>query len=490
MKRVTAIVLAAGLGKRMRSKMAKVLHSIAGRPMVWYSLALARAMADSGVVVVVGHQANRVRKVLEETDCFPSLQCVEQSPQRGTGHAVQQARMVVTQNGQACADTYLVLNGDTPLVRETTVQSLLALHEAEKATVTMLTTQLDDPQGYGRVIRDREGEVLRIVEDGDASSEESGVHEVNVGTYVVDGPFLFKALDALEPKNAQQEYYLTDLIHIAVTQGLRVSALPSTDTMECLGINTREQLALAERVMQQRLCRKWMQEGVTMRDPDTTTIDVRVEIGRDTILHPNVTLEGQTHIGEECVIRSSTRITDTVLGNRVKVEDACVVEGAVVEDGASIGPFARLRPGTILRQNAKVGNFVEVKSTEVGEDSKVNHLSYLGDAWIGKDVNIGAGTITCNYDGYKKHHTIVEDQVFIGSGTQLIAPVTIGRGAVVGAGSTVTQDVPAGALGIARAQQVNKSGKAAQRRALHVNQVAGSSKKKTKPKSKKKSRGA
>ena len=277
---------------------------------------------------------------------------------------------------------------------------------------------------------------------------------------------MFEVLDKLQPQNAQKEYYLTDIVGLAVERGLRVSAMSTREAEEGLGINTRRQLAEAERVLRRQICARWMENGVTLRDPATTSIDADVEIGQDTVLSPHVTLEGRTTIGEDCHVRSHTRIADSVLGHRVVVQDSCVIREARLEDDTMVGPFAHLRPGAVIRRTAKVGNFVEMKKAELGEGSKANHLSYLGDARIGKGVNIGAGTITCNYDGTHKHETVIEDGVFVGSDTQLIAPITVGRGAVIAAGSTLTDDVPADALAIARAEQVNRPGWAARRRAL------------------------
>ena len=476
---VAVIIMAAGLGKRMQSKVVKVLHPVAGRPMVLYAVDLGRRFGDQGVAVVVGHQGDQVRALLEAqakgTPGRPSLHMVVQEQQLGTGHAVRQTRPVFASAEGGRPSTFLILNGDTPLLTEDTVEELLRVHRQDGATVTLLTALLDDPTGYGRVVRAlfergethvRNQAVLRIVEDRDATPAEAALREINVGTYVVDGAFLFEALEQIRPQNAQGEYYLTDIVGLAVAQDRPVAAVPLRQAAEGLGVNTRAQLAEAERTVRDRIRATWLAAGVTMKDPATTWIDADVKLGRDTVLYPHVTLEGRTTVGEDTVIHSGTRITDCVIGNRVEILDHCVLRESQVEDGAHLGPFAHLRPGALVRRQAKVGNFVEMKQAELGEGSKANHLSYLGDAVIGKGVNIGAGTITCNYDGVKKYQTVIEDDVFVGSDTQLIAPVKIGRGALIAAGTTVTQDVPPNGLAIGRAAQVNRPDWAAKRRML------------------------
>ena len=470
---LNAVVLAAGLGKRMKSSLPKILHPVGGRPMIWYQACLARQVADSAIAIVIGHGADKVRDYLtsEKMNLAP-ISFVEQFEQRGTGHAVQQAKKALTKDKQGVADRWLILNGDTPLLTADTVRALLDRHEKENASLSILTALLDDPSGYGRVVRGPKGEVQKVVEDRDASKGELTINEVNVGTYVVERSFLFKALETLRPHNAQGELYLTDIIHLASQRKLRVTGMVAQETNEAIGINDREDLAIAEKHMQRRICRKWMRAGVTFLDPERTRIDEQVQIGQDTLLYPDVSLEGHTVLGESCVVRSQTRISDSFVGDRVVVQDSCVLQGARVESEAVIGPFAHLRPGTRLGPQAKVGNFVELKQTELGKGSKANHLSYLGDAVIGKGVNIGAGTITCNYDGYRKEQTVIEDHVFIGSDTQLIAPVRIGRGAVVAAGTTVTQNIPPNALSISRLAQVNKEGAASRRRALKKTPVS------------------
>jgi bifunctional UDP-N-acetylglucosamine pyrophosphorylase/glucosamine-1-phosphate N-acetyltransferase len=448
----------------------KVLHQVAGRAMVLYSIDLGLRVAGHRVAVVVGHQSDRVRQVIETATSASNghapVAIVEQREQLGTGHAVLQTRPVFSTRAQAAPDCYLILNGDTPLLRDATVRKLLHMHREEKATVTVLTAVLEDASGYGRVVRESAGGVARIVEDRDAGPHEKAIREVNVGTYVVDGGFLFAALEKLDPSNAQGEYYLTDILQMAVAQGHRVAAAVLDHPDEGLGVNTRQQLAQAEQVIRRQIRERWLEAGVTMIDPGSTWIDAGVSIGKDTLLSPNVTLEGSTVLGEDCIVRTGTRITDCIVGRGVEILDHCVLRDSRLEDGATVGPFVHLRPGVVIRKKGKVGNFVEMKKTELGEDSKANHLSYLGDAKIGKQVNIGAGTITCNYDGVQKFETVIGDGVFVGSDTQLIAPVTVGAGAIIAAGTTVTKDVPDDALVIARVPQVNRDGWAARRRAM------------------------
>ena len=440
--------------------------------MVWYMASMARRVSDGNVVFVVGHQGEQVKTFLEhEKKTLGPFDAAVQTKQLGTGHAVKKAKAHLLSRGRPISELCLILNGDTPLLTQSTVEQLISQHHDTQATVTILTTELENPHGYGRVVRRANGQVIKIVEDNDVTVKEKANKEINVGTYVVNSLFLFKALDNLRPNNAQGEYYLTDIISLAVAEGLRVSAMKTADSSECFGINSREHLSFAEQVMRSRIRSRWLQAGVTMLDPKTTLIDDTVEIGQDTVLYPGVTIEGTTKIGSETVVRSHSRLTNSVVGNLVVIEDSSILDGALVEDQVTIGPFARLRPGATVRMRAKVGNFVELKNVELGEEAKANHLSYLGDAIIGKKVNIGAGTITCNYDGYKKDRTVIEDGVFIGSDSQLVAPVKIGEGAVIGAGSTVTKNVPADALTLSRVEQVNREGWAARRRTWNANEV-------------------
>ena len=469
MKKFSAIVIAAGRGKRMRSKTVKVLHPVAGRPLLWYMVSLAGLVADARVVVVIGYQADRVRAFLEQSKAeFKPLDIALQPHQLGTGHAVQQAQAILMPNGKAASRHCLILNADTPLLGRATVRRLLARHQKEKATLTFLSTEVPDPRGYGRVVRGADGHVVKVVEEPDATRAERAIREVNVGTYVVETSFLFRALARVHAQNAQGEYYLTDIVDHAVAEGHRVAGMKAADASECVGVNTREHLACVEQAMRHRIRTRWLKTGVTMLDPGTTLIDDTVTIGTDTVLYPGVTLEGQTAIGTECVIRSHARVTNSVVGTSVTIEDSSVVDGAIIEDRAIVGPFAHVRPGSVLRKQSKVGNFVELKNTELGSGSKANHLTYLGDTSVGKRVNIGAGTLTCNYDGYRKERTTIEDEAFIGSGAQLIAPVRVGKGAVVGAGSTITQDVPVDALALSRTPQVTREEWASKRRAYHA----------------------
>jgi bifunctional UDP-N-acetylglucosamine pyrophosphorylase/glucosamine-1-phosphate N-acetyltransferase len=478
---LAVVVMAAGLGKRMQSKQAKVLHPVAGRAMVLYSIEHGVRLAGHRIAVVVGHQADRVGQVIKDATSGNNgrapVSIVEQRELLGTGHAVLQSRPVFAGSGLSAPALFLILNGDMPLLREETVREMLLVHRKEKAAVTILTAILEDATGYGRVVRRSSAgnHVSRIVEDRDADANEKSIREINVGTYVVDGNFLFPALEKLHSSNVQGEYYLTDIVQTAVEQGRCVAAVALDDPEEGLGVNTRRQLVEAEQVIRRRIRNRWLDAGVSMIDPASTWIDAGVSIGKDSVLYPNVMLEGSTAIGEDCVVRSGTRITDCVVGNGVEILDHCVFRDSHIEDEARLGPFTHLRPQVLVRKGAKVGNFVEVKKTELGEGSKANHLSYIGDAKIGKRVNIGAGTITCNYDGVRKAETVIGDGVFIGSDTQLIAPVTVGAGSVIAAGTTVTENVPADSLVISRVSQVTRPGWAAKRRALQAAGTAGGS---------------
>lgn len=445
-----AVILAAGQGTRMKSSLPKVLHPVAGVPMVEHVLRAARSMSPATITLVVGHQAEAIRGVLGDRH---GIQFALQVPQLGTAHALRQAETLVAGR----TGTLVLLSGDVPLLSAATLHRLLEAHHAAGAAATVVTATVDRPYGYGRIIRTG-GRIVRIVEERDASPAERRVREINSGIYAFDLAPLFDALRAIAAQNAQGEYYLTDLIAVYRRRKLPVEALIVDDPREIRGVNSRSELAEVSAIMRQKKNEELMAAGVTIVDPATTYIDPDVEVGADTVIHPGVVIQGHSRIGSACEIHACVRIADSELADRVTVHNFCLIVGARVADGAAIGPFAHLRPASEVGQGAKVGNFVELKRTTLGAGSKANHLSYLGDATIGANVNVGAGTITCNYDGQKKHETVIEDGAFIGSDSQLIAPVRVGKGAYVGAGSSITEDVPPGALGIARGRQANIEG--------------------------------
>ncbi len=445
---LTALILAAGQGKRMRSATIKLLHPLWGRPMVAWTLDAVGGLAPQRLLVVVGHQAAQVSAALDDQQVVRD-DIVQESP-RGTGHAVMCARSHL----QGLDGDLLIINGDLPLLRESTLASFLEAHHRAGAVLSVLSTELTDPTGYGRMVRDGL-RLQRIVEHGDATPEERDLHEINCGVYLIRIPILLKALDDLGTDNAQGEYYLTDVVQNLAAAGETVQAVLHPDAGEVLGVNDRRDLAQAAAILGNRKKQDLMASGVTLMDPDRTYIDPRVEIGADSVVYPNVWMEGTCILGSGCTVRPNVHLVNVKVGNRVLLKDHCVIEESEIGDEAQVGPFAHLRPGTHLSREVKVGNFVETKKAILGEGSKASHLSYLGDARLGRNVNVGAGTITCNYDGEKKHLTILEDGVFIGSDTQLVAPVTVGAGAYVGAGSTITMDVPSGALALSRVKQCN-----------------------------------
>lgn len=453
------IILAAGLGTRMKSSTIKILHRAAGRAIVDYVLDLATALTPRPPVIVIGHQREAVQQAIGERARYAI-----QDEQLGTGHAVLQAAQILEAEGVK-GKKVLILSGDVPLTRPETLGRLVEEHDRSGNALTLLTMRLDDPGMYGRIIRDERGGVRRIVEAKDADDEQRRINEVNAGIYVFSGDDLFDNLRALKNSNAQGEYYLTDLLGTLTGAGRRVGALIVDDPVEALGVNSRAELATVEGEIQRRVVRKLMAEGVTFRNPETVVIDSTVAISNDTVIYPFVTLEGKTTIGSGCVIEPGVHLRDVRVGNDVHVKTGTVAEESDIADGAAVGPYAHLRPGTFLGRKVKVGNFVETKKAVFGEGAKASHLSYIGDADIGADVNIGAGTITCNYDGVRKHKTILEDGVFIGSDSQLVAPVRVGRGSYVGAGSTITKDVPPDSLALSRTPQRVVEGWAAKRRA-------------------------
>ena len=449
-----AIVLAAGAGTRMKSKKPKVAHEVLGKPLVRWVVDAARAAGVEQVVSVVGHAREQVVPLLEA-----DTQTVVQHEQNGTAGAVAVC-------AEALGDfdgALVVLSGDCPLITAETIARLIAERERTQAAAVVLSMELDDPFGYGRIVRDGDGAVARIVEQKDASPEEAAIRECNSGFYCFDARALFDALQQVDDDNAQGEFYLTDVLEICRAAGRPVQALACDDTSECLGVNSRIQLAEAGKHLQRRINRAHMAAGVTMIDPDQVWIGPDVVIGQDVELLPQTFLMGRTRVGEDSVIGPNSRLTDTVVGCGCTVDETVAVE-ARIDDGATCGPRAYLRPAAHLCEGAKAGTHVEIKKSTVGKGSKVPHLSYIGDTTIGEDVNIGAGSITCNYDGKKKWPTTIGDGAFVGSDTMMVAPVNIGAGCIIGAGSCITKDVPADALGLTRAEQRTIEGWAAKKR--------------------------
>jgi bifunctional UDP-N-acetylglucosamine pyrophosphorylase/glucosamine-1-phosphate N-acetyltransferase len=454
------VILAAGEGKRMRSGRPKILHLLGGQPLVRYPVALVQEAGTAGTVVVLAPGADAVRTAL--ADLGPSF--VEQPQPRGTGDALLRARAAVP----ATATELLLLYADVPLLARETLGALLAHHRARRAAATVLTFVPADPSGYGRIRRGRDGRVRAIVEERDATPAERRGRECNSGIYCFDPRSLWPVLEAVArraPDNAQGEVYLTDAIGQLVRRGCRVEALPVADPREVAGVNDRRQLAGLEAVLRARTLDALMTAGVTVVDPAATYVDTTVTIGRDTVLHPGVRLAGRTVVGESCVIGTGSQVADTTLGDRVTLRSYCVLDGARVEADATLGPFARLRRGTLVERGADIGNFIEIKQATIGPGVKAHHVGYIGDATVGAGANIGAGVITCNYDGVQKHQTRIGARAFVGTNASLVAPVTVGDDAYIGAGSVITQDVPPGALAVERAPQVVKEGWRAKRAA-------------------------
>jgi bifunctional UDP-N-acetylglucosamine pyrophosphorylase / glucosamine-1-phosphate N-acetyltransferase len=453
---VHVVVLAAGKGTRMKSSLPKVLHKVNGRPMLSHVLDTARSVEPASITVVLGHMADNVRAAHEGDS---SVKFVVQEPQLGTGHALLQA---LPELGGATGDI-LLLYGDVPSLSAATVAELLARHRRDHAAATVLTAEVDRPFSYGRIVR-QDGAIARIVEERDATPAERALTEINAGIYALALEPLPEAMAALAPQNAQGEYYLPDLIGIYRRRGLGVSTLTLRSADEIRGINSRRELAEVSRHVRNKKNEELLAAGVTLIDPATTYVEADVEVGADTVIHPNVYLEGRTVVGTACEIHAGTRLVNAAVGDRVTIRNYCVITDSTVESDAVLGPFAHLRPGSVVQSEAHVGNFVELKKATLGRKSKASHLTYLGDATIGDNVNIGAGTITCNYDGKLKHQTVIGDGAFIGSDSQLIAPVSVGKGAYVAAGSSITDDVPDDALAITRGRQVNKEGWARRKR--------------------------
>lgn len=443
-----AVVLAAGQGTRMKSKLYKVLHPVLGRPMVQHVVQQLKPLHLNKIVTIVGFGAEKVKETLEGESEFAL-----QEEQLGTGHAVMQAEPLL----KGKKGTTIVVCGDTPLITSTTFEALITFHEKEGAGATILTAQTDDPTGYGRVIRNGQGEVERIVEHKDASEDELLVQEINTGTYCFDNEALFAALEEVSNDNAQGEYYLPDVIEILRNKGKKVSAYMTPDFEETLGVNDRVALAKAEKIMKRRINEGHLRNGVSIIDPDHTYIEPDVIIEADAVIHPGTILKGSTVIKANAEIGPNSEIENCLIGENSVIQHS-VARNSKIGQRVNIGPFAHIRPDSAIGNDTKIGNFVEIKKTVMGNGSKASHLTYLGDANIGENVNVGCGTITVNYDGYKKYTTTIEDDAFIGCNSNLIAPVTIGKGSYVAAGSTITKDVPEDALSVARARQENKEG--------------------------------
>ena len=455
-------ILAAGKGTRLKSQRAKVLHEIGGKPLLAHVVAAASSVVPAqSIFAIIGYQAEQVREDLAPT----GINFVLQREQRGTGHALMEAR-----DDLQSFETILVLSGDVPLLRPETIARVRDFHLANGAAMTILTAEPEDPTGYGRVLRKlRKGressEVERIVEQKALRGKELEQREVNSGIYAFASKPLFAHIAKLKTENAHQEYYLTDMAELLRKAGEKVVAVRAPEPSEVLGVNTRLELAQLDAKLRDRKARELMEAGTTIFRPETCDIDADVEIGTDTVIEPFVQLIGKTKIGANCRIRSYSIITNCQLGDGVLVLPGCMLEDSIVRNGAQLGPYSHLRPGSDIGEDAHVGNFVETKKTRLGKGSKANHLTYLGDSEIGEKVNVGAGTITCNYDGVSKYPTVIDDGAFIGSDTTLVAPVRVGRGAYIGAASCITEDVPDDALAVGRGRQVTKAGWAAQRRA-------------------------
>ena len=468
---LACVILAAGQGKRMHSPVPKVLHTLCGRPMLRHVLDAVDRLRPERKVVVVGKHADAIRAAIGDSEVSYALQ---QEP-RGTGDALRRAVEVLG----GFRGTILVLNGDAPLITTDTLRRFLNLSRRNRDALSVLSFLTEVPTSYGRIVRDPSGEALRIVEEKDAAPEQKAIREVNSGVYAMS-PGITKLLARIKVNAAKGEYYLTDLFEIAVTQKVPVGVYRVGSEEELVGVNNRIELLGAERIMRDRIIGDLIRRGVNFVDPASVYIHSGVKIGAETLIYPNVHLEGNTRIGRGCTICPNVRITESTIGDRAAIKDATVIEHSTVKRGAQIGPFAHLRPGSSIGSQAKIGNFVEVKKSVIGDRTKASHLSYIGDALVGKDVNIGAGTITCNYDGRRKHATEIKDGVFIGSDSQLVAPVRIGKGAYVGAGSTITDDVPPLSLAIGRGKQKNIEGWVLKRRSTGSRQSAVRKKRLTK----------
>jgi len=439
---LSVIVLAAGLGTRMRSEVPKVLHPLCGKPMLHYVLEALSPLKPEEIIVVVNKSHKELKEYLGER-----VKIAIQDKALGTGHALKAGLKELKDSG-----TVLVINGDTPLIKAETLKTFIKLHSKDRNSLSLLSFFPSDPSAYGRIIRNGNGKVIAIKEKTDLTPEELNIREVNSGIYLME-PHVLSLINLIKKNPLKGEYYLTDIVSITLKKGLKVVAYCLGDETEFMGINTRKELSTASAIMRKRINENLMLQGVTMIDPENTYIESDVKVGMDTTIYPGVFIEGKTTIGKNCIIHSNVRIVNSVIGDGVTIKDSSVIEDSVIKDNVTIGPFAHLRPGSVISENVKIGNFVEIKKSIIGEGTKAMHLSYIGDAEVGRNVNIGAGTITCNYDGFKKHKTIIEDHVFIGSDTQLVAPVKVSKGAYIGAGSTITKDVPPECLAITRTPQ-------------------------------------
>ena len=438
------LILAAGKGTRMKSKLPKVLHKVGGKPMLQHVIDTAKKIGSTREVAVIGSGADLVKKNIS------GVEFVIQEEQLGTGHAVLSAK----ENFANSKGTVLILCGDTPLLTVELLKSFITAHENSNCTATVLTADMPDATGYGRIIHEEDDSFKKIVEEKDATAEEKKIREVNTGVYCFDVQKLFNALDKVTNDNAQGEYYLPDVLPILKAEGYKIGVFKAKYCIETIGINNRVQLAAADRAIRMRKDTELMENGVTIIDPNTTFIDYDVKVGQDTIIYPNTYIEGDTVIGEDCAIGPNVRFTDMTVGNKVTVQFSYCHEAEIL-DGVTMGPYVHIRPGTIIGNNVKIGNFVEVKNSSVGDGSKLPHLQYIGDSDVGSNVNIGCGTVTCNYDGKQKFRTKIGDNTFIGCNTNLVAPVTVEEGAYIAAGSTITKDVPKNNLAVARARQTN-----------------------------------
>jgi bifunctional UDP-N-acetylglucosamine pyrophosphorylase / glucosamine-1-phosphate N-acetyltransferase len=456
MKPMGVILLAAGQGTRMKSGLPKVLHPLAGKPLLVHVLATALQLEPRIVAVVVGHGAEAVQQACPRAD----LTWILQEKQLGTGHAVLCAKSAF----RDFSGDILILSGDVPLIREQTLNLMIKTHRQRGAALTLMTATLDSPTGYGRILRDAQARITGTVEERDATDLQKRIEEVNAGVYVASPQFLFSALEQIENNNQQGEYYLPDVVTIGLHQDKGIETVHVDDTREIMGINTREELAAMEKRLQEQINRKWMDAGVTLKDPQTAYIEQSVTIGRDTVIGPNSQLRGRTVIGERCEIDGSAYLTDTELEDDVHLLFSVVITSARIARGAIVGPFAHLRPGTSLGRNVHIGNFVEAKQATIGDGTKANHLTYLGDCTIGRETNIGAGTITCNYDGFNKYRTTIGDRVQVGSDSTLIAPISLGDDVYVATASTIRHDVPAGALVFNERQERVREGWTEQKR--------------------------